>query len=185
MRRLTMHLDFAFESGPGMLLGEYGRTKGMFWFFTFSTLVPFIFFLFLSVFAAFELLAFKEWDMNPLAWFIFTLSALSFLLWIIIRRWIGFATVSLYENGIRLQAWLRDVWIPWSEIDDLKHEHSIFYIKLLPLNYHVLKIIADGHRFDIETGSGFVFENGQSFFMEIIARAENAELKEVKEWATF
>jgi len=180
-----MICEFAFENQPGNFVREYRRTRWSNVSFFLLVFLPFGIFIVLSILACFDLVALKEWDMNPLGWFILTLSINSFLLWLLIRRAIGYFSVSLYENGMRLRSVLQDLWIPWEEIDALSREHTIFYVKLIPLNYNIMKIRVADHRFDIESGTGFVFSDWELLFVEIHSRSPHSVFEEKKDWLAF
>ena len=180
-----MTCDFAFAYNTGNLVSEYRRTRWSNVSFIMLVLFPFGSFIVLSILAYFDLAALKEWDMDPLGWFIMTLSINSFLLWLLIRRVIGYYSVSLYEKGMRLCSALQDLWIPWEEIDSLSHEHTIFYVKMIPLNYNIMKIRVAGRRLDVESGSGFVFSDWKWLFSEIHSRSPNAVFEEKEDWLAF
>lgn len=116
--------------------------------------------------------------MNPLAWFIFTTSSGVLLLYFLLRRLLGVHAVEVYENGLRLTSLTEDAWIPWTEISHLYHEFEELTIKFLFFKQNVLQITYSGKRIDIESGTGFTFENGFELFAEIVRRAPHAELKE-------
>ena len=177
--------EFAFISDHGNLLVERGRTRASLAVFITIVLVPFAIFTALSFFAWRDWTATEGWDMNPLGWLLFTLSVLIFLFWLFLRRIIGFQVARLYQNGLRLTSYFCDIWIPWNEISLLKHEHTIFYVKFVPLKYNILIIFTSGKRFDIESGTGFTFADWKALFSEIAFMAQDAEFKEEKDWMSF
>ena len=184
-----MEIEFDFADDPGQLLDEYRRTPTAFFLFCLLVLLPFTILSVLTGFAFADWLATEGWDMNPLGYLILLLSGLCFLFWLILRRVIAFRTLQLYENGLqlyenglRMSSFLRDLWLPWELIDRISHEHTIFYVKLLPLKYNLLKIYLDGCRFDIESGTGFAFEQWQTLFSEILRLAVNAKFTEDQDW---